>query len=117
METIGGASRFVLVARASSRIIDALRSRTQMIRIPSTSRDLGGFNPLSLSEKNGCLPADGVLEDIAYVSNGNFKKAIFTSSFSILGVLPLTGHLFTRWYRLPLYRLEGTLSNLHLGGK
>ena len=36
METVGGASRFVLVARAPSRIIDALRSRSQMIRIPST---------------------------------------------------------------------------------
>ena len=33
METVGAASRFVLVARAPSRIIDALRSRSQMIRI------------------------------------------------------------------------------------
>ena len=33
METVGNASRFILVARAPSRIIDALRSRTQMIRI------------------------------------------------------------------------------------
>ena len=34
METVGPASRFILVARAPSRIIDALRSRSQMIRIP-----------------------------------------------------------------------------------
>lgn len=77
METIGGASRFVLVARASSRIIDALRSRSQMIRIPSTNRNLVVSTLSALSEKNGCHPADGVLEDIAYVSNGNLKKAIF----------------------------------------
>ena len=33
METVGNASRFILVTRAPSRIIDALRSRAQMIRI------------------------------------------------------------------------------------
>ncbi|MEE2625256.1 MAG: AAA family ATPase, partial [Candidatus Thermoplasmatota archaeon] len=34
MEKIGATSRFILIARAPSRIIEALRSRSQMIRIP-----------------------------------------------------------------------------------
>ncbi len=78
METIGGASRFVLVARAPSRIIDALRSRSQMVRIPPTERDLVVSTLSSIGRKNGCQPAEGVLEDIAYISEGNLKKAVFT---------------------------------------
>ena len=78
METVGGASRFVLVARAPSRIIDALRSRSQMIRIPSTERETITATLSEIAGRNACKPADGVLEDIAYISEGNLKKAIFT---------------------------------------
>ena len=78
METVGGASRFVLVARAPSRIIDALRSRSQMIRIPSTERETITATLSEIAGRNDCKPADGVLEDIAYISEGNLKKAIFT---------------------------------------
>ena len=78
MEKVGGASRFVLVARAPSRIIDALRSRSQMIRIPSTDRETITKTLSYIAEKNGCIPADGVIEDISYISEGNLKKAIFT---------------------------------------
>jgi DNA polymerase III delta prime subunit len=78
MEKVGGASRFILVARAPSRIIDALRSRSQMIRIPSTDRETITATLSHISEKNGCIPADGVIEDISYISEGNLKKAIFT---------------------------------------
>ena len=86
METIGGASRFVLVARAPSRIIDALRSRSQMVRIPPTDRDMVVSTMSSIAERNGCQPAEGVLEDIAYISEGNLKKAIF-----ILELLEIRG--------------------------
>ncbi len=78
METIGSASRFILVARAPSRIIEALRSRSQMIRIPSTGREMVIETLASITTKHGCEPAEGVLEDIAYISEGNLKKAIFT---------------------------------------
>ena len=78
METVGGASRFVLVARAPSRIIDALRSRSQMIRIPPTDRETITTTLSKIAGKNGCIPAEGVLEDISYISEGNLKKAIFT---------------------------------------
>jgi len=78
METVGPASRFILVARAPSRIIEALRSRSQMIRIPSTSSE-DIIRTLSvISERHGCEVAEGVLDDIAYISEGNLKKAIFT---------------------------------------
>ncbi len=78
METTGSASRFVLVARAPSRIIDALRSRTQMIRIPSTSRATMLDRMRAVAETEGVGAADGVLEDIAYISEGNLRKALFT---------------------------------------
>ena len=78
METVGAASRFVLVARAPSRIIDALRSRSQMIRIPSTERETITTTLSEIAVRNDCEPAEGVLEDIAYISEGNLKKAIFT---------------------------------------
>ena len=86
MEVIGNASRFILVARAPSRIIEALRSRSQMIRIPSTERTTLVETLASIAERNDCVPADGVLEDIAYISDGNLKKAIF-----ILELLELRG--------------------------
>ena len=78
METVGVASRFILVARAPSRIIDALRSRTQMVRIPSTSRETILSCLSELTHIEGVETADGVLEDIAYISEGNLRKAIFT---------------------------------------
>tara|TARA_B100000579_G_scaffold57917_1_gene41491 strand:+ start:561 stop:1469 length:909 start_codon:yes stop_codon:yes gene_type:complete len=78
MESVGGASRFILVARAPSRIIDALRSRSQMIRIPSTSREAIQSTLSGIANRNDCKLAEGILEDIAYISDGNLKKAIFT---------------------------------------
>ncbi len=78
METVGIASRFVLVARAPSRIIDALRSRTQMIRIPATQRETMLSAMRSIAQSEGVETADGVLEDIAYICEGNLRKALFT---------------------------------------
>ena len=78
MEVTSSASRFILVARAPSRIIEALRSRSQMIRIPSTDREVVVETLSAIAERNGCEPAEGVFEDIAYICEGNLKKAIFT---------------------------------------
>ena len=49
-----------------------------MVRIPPTERDLVVSTLSSIARKNGCQPAEGVLEDIAYISEGNLKKAVFT---------------------------------------
>ena len=78
METVGNASRFILVARAPSRIIDALRSRTQMIRIPHTSKEqlLSTLN--SICDKENIEKNEGVIGDIVYVCEGNLRKSIFT---------------------------------------
>ncbi|MBJ16703.1 MAG: hypothetical protein CMB66_00415 [Euryarchaeota archaeon] len=84
METIGSASRFVLVARAPSRIIDALRSRSQMVRIPSTKRETVVSTLSSIAKRNGSEPPQEVLEDIAYISEGNLKKAIFTLELLVI---------------------------------
>jgi len=78
METVGQASRFILVARAPSRIIDALRSRTQMIRIPSTPKGTILSALSDLTHLEGVEVSEGVHEDIAYISEGNLRKAIFT---------------------------------------
>ncbi len=78
METVGNTSRFILVARAPSRIIDALRSRTQMIRIPSTSQNQLVSTLKSICTKEKISQDEGVIGDIAYVCAGNLRKSIFT---------------------------------------
>ena len=78
METVGNTSRFILVARAPSRIIDALRSRTQMIRIPSTSKEQLVSTLNSICDKEKVDKNEGVIGDIVYVCEGNLRKSIFT---------------------------------------
>ncbi len=78
METVGVASRFILVARAPSRLIDAIRSRTQMIRIPSTDREAVITTMQSIAKSEKFSVDEGVLGDLAYVSEGNLRKALFT---------------------------------------
>jgi len=78
METVGNASRFILVARAPSRIIDALRSRTQMIRIPYTSKSQSIATLESICAEEKIPPNEGVIGDIVYVCAGNLRKSIFT---------------------------------------
>jgi len=86
METVGVASRFILVARAPSRLIDALRSRTRMIRIPSTDRDVVISTMKNISISENIEVDEGVLGDIAYIADGNVRKAIF-----ILEMLEIRG--------------------------
>jgi DNA polymerase III delta prime subunit len=78
METVGSASRFILVARAPSRLIDALRSRTRMIRIPGTERDVVITTMEGISTAESIEVDQGVLGDVAYIAEGNLRKAIFT---------------------------------------
>ncbi len=78
METVGVASRFILVARAPSSLIDAIRSRTQMIRIPSTEREVIIETMQSIATSNSFSVDSGVLGDLAYVSEGNLRKSLFT---------------------------------------
>ena len=78
MEKSGQTSRFILVARSPSRIIDALRSRTRSIRLPSpTSEQIESLLREIVSKENAKV-SDGVFGDIAHISNGDLRKAIFT---------------------------------------
>ena len=78
METVGIASRFILVARAPSRLIDAIRSRTQMIRIPSTERELVIERMRLIAKSENAIVDEGVLGDLAYIAEGNLRQALFT---------------------------------------
>ena len=79
MESESHTTRFIFTARAPSRIIDALRSRMQHIRIPpivmeeieSTVEKVASLERVDLAE--------GMSGDIAHVANGNLRKALFTT--------------------------------------
>ena len=77
VEESSRSARFIFTARTPSRIIDALRSRTQMIRFPAISRKgiEDRLNEIVLEE--GLSPDRGIIGDIAHISNGNLRKAIF----------------------------------------
>ena len=78
METTSTTSRFIFTARSPSRIIDALRSRSQQIRIPSTENKKIVALLEKISKIESLTPVRGIIGDIAHVSNGNLRKAIFT---------------------------------------
>ncbi len=77
VEESSRSARFIFTARTPSRIIDALRSRTQMIRFPAIPRKgiEGRLNEIVLEEN--LSPDRGIIGDIAHISNGNLRKAIF----------------------------------------
>ncbi|MDP6326449.1 MAG: hypothetical protein QGI36_05105 [Candidatus Thalassarchaeaceae archaeon] len=77
MESESTSSRFIFTARAPSRIMDALRSRSKHIRIPSTESDRIDSILKHISAKEGIKLVDGILGDIKYVSAGNLRKALF----------------------------------------
>jgi len=78
MERSGHTSRFILVARSPSRIIDALRSRTRSIRLPSPERDTIEATLRKIVDIEGVQVSDGVFGDVVHISNGDLRKAIFT---------------------------------------
>ncbi|MEE2747977.1 MAG: AAA family ATPase [Candidatus Thermoplasmatota archaeon] len=79
MESESHTTRFIFTARAPSRIIDALRSRMQHIRIPPTNTEEIVATIRKVSSLENISLADGMAEDIAYVADGNLRKALFTT--------------------------------------
>ena len=77
MESTSSTSRFIFTARSPSRLIDALRSRSKQIRIPSTSKDIITSRLEMISNKQNLTPVRGILGDISHVSNGNLRRAVF----------------------------------------
>jgi len=78
MEESSRSARFVFTTHTPSRIIEALRSRTQHVRMPSLNRLMIEQRLESISEQENLQPTIGVLGDVAHVANGNLRKAIFT---------------------------------------
>lgn len=77
MESSSKTSRFIFTARSPSRIIDALRSRTQQLRIPPTDSENTIARLEQILESEKLSPVRGIIGDIAHVSNGNLRRAIF----------------------------------------
>ena len=70
-------ARFIFTARTPSRIIEALRSRVQLIRVPIISREDIESRLNQIIKQEGISPDRGIIGDIAHVSSGNLRKAIF----------------------------------------
>ena len=79
MESASGSARFIFTSHTPSRVIEALRSRTQHIRLPSPSRKDIEACIAAIAEQEGIETARGVLGDIAHIANGNLRKAIFVT--------------------------------------
>ena len=82
MEDSSRSARFIFTTHTPSRIIEALRSRTQHVRMPSLTRLMIEQRLENIAAAEDLQPVQGVLGDIAHVASGNLRKAIFT--FQIL---------------------------------
>ena len=78
MEESSRSARFLFTTHTPSRIIEALRSRTQHVRMPSLTRLQIEQRLETIANEEGLQPATGVLGDIAHVASGNLRKAVFT---------------------------------------
>ena len=77
MEQSSLTSRFIFTTTTPSRLIEALRSRVQHIRLSRVDRKLIEKRLSEISQEEGLEPSRGVIGDIAHVSEGNIRKAIF----------------------------------------
>ena len=60
-------------------MIEALRSRTQHIRLPAPRRKDIERRLFTIVSDEGTAPARGILGDISHIANGNLRKAIFVT--------------------------------------
>jgi DNA polymerase III delta prime subunit len=77
MEVSSGSARFIFTAHTPSRIIEALRSRTQHIRLAKINRPLIESRLMQIVQEENLTPVRGIIGDISHVSSGNIRKAIF----------------------------------------
>ncbi len=94
MEATSQTSRFIFTAQTPSRLIDALRSRTQHIRFTGVPRKQIESRLQEICVAEDVEPVRGILGDIAHISDGNLRKAIFTTELLALrGLLNDRGNL------------------------
>jgi DNA polymerase III delta prime subunit len=79
LEESSSSARFIFTTHTPSRMIEALRSRTQHIRIPHPSRITIEQHLDRIFASEGLSPKPGLTGDIAHVCQGNLRKAIFMS--------------------------------------
>ncbi|MEJ6563273.1 MAG: AAA family ATPase [Euryarchaeota archaeon] len=79
MESASGSARFIFTSHTPSRVIEALRSRTQHIRLPPPSRNDIEKRLSALVAEEGLTTTRGILGDIAHIADGNLRKAIFVT--------------------------------------
>jgi len=84
MEVSSGSARFIFTAHTPSRIIEALRSRTQHIRLPKIPRSEIESRLLEIVKEEKLSPVRGIIGDISHVSSGNLRKAIFITELLAL---------------------------------
>ena len=99
MESASGSARFMFTTHTPSRVIEALRSRTQHIRLAPPSRKEIEGRLATIVEEEQMDVARGVLGDISHIANGNLRKAIFVTELlghrSMLGDRKNLQHLMT----------------------
>ena len=77
MEHSSATSRFIFTTTTPSRLIDALRSRTQHIRLRRLTRQEIENHLNTIADEESIDFARGVLGDIAHICDGNLRKAVF----------------------------------------
>lgn len=99
MESASGSARFMFTTHTPSRVIEALRSRTQHIRLPPPSRKEIEGRLAAIVEEEQMEVARGVLGDVSHIASGNLRKAIFVTELlghrSMLGDRKNLQHLMT----------------------
>lgn len=77
MEQSSLTSRFIFTTTTPSRLIEALRSRVQHIRLSRYDKQVIEDKLDNIVVGENLQPSRGVIGDIAHVSEGNIRKAIF----------------------------------------
>ena len=77
MEESSRSARFIFTTHTPSRIIEALRSRAQHVRMPAPTRTMIEQRLEHILGQEDHTAARGLLGDVAHVSNGNLRQAIF----------------------------------------
>ena len=77
MEREATVSRFIFTARAPSRLIDALRSRCLLIRMPTVSNEIINkrLKEILVAEKTSV--DSKLLDDVIHIASGDLRKAIY----------------------------------------
>ena len=77
MEREATVSRFIFTARAPSRLIDALRSRCLLIRIPTVPDEVINRKLTEILDSEKLSMNQEILEDVIHIASGDLRKAIF----------------------------------------